>query len=90
MARMQDLAPNVLTLSHIRLYRRLQSNWQAHDAYCRACMALGTYTLVHSISFFIISFFVIELDAPGPSFCISILLVSLAFLLVNYEQIPIA
>lgn len=42
-------------LSHAaraRVFRDLQNNWQAHDAYARACLALGTYKLIHALAYY--------------------------------------
>ena len=35
-----------------RVFRDLQNNWQAHDAYARACLALGTYKLIHALAYY--------------------------------------
>merc|ERR1719221_742732 len=41
----------VIALKHVRMYRKLQANWQSYDAYARVCMALGTNQLLHAISY---------------------------------------
>lgn len=81
---MQELNPAV-ALKHIRVYRNLQSNWQAHDAYARACMALGTYTLVHAVSYYCIGLFAIELATPLPALGCSILLLSTAWMIIRLD-----
>ncbi|CAK0818742.1 unnamed protein product [Prorocentrum cordatum] len=46
-----DETSPVAKLHHVRLYRKLQANWQSYDAYSRVCMALGTNQLLHAISY---------------------------------------
>ena len=42
---------------HVRVFRDLQNNWQAHDAYARACLALGTYKLTHALAYYTVAWF---------------------------------
>eukprot|EP00418_Pyrodinium_bahamense_P012649 CAMPEP_0179110178 /NCGR_PEP_ID=MMETSP0796-20121207/51410_1 /TAXON_ID=73915 /ORGANISM="Pyrodinium bahamense, Strain pbaha01" /LENGTH=510 /DNA_ID=CAMNT_0020808309 /DNA_START=150 /DNA_END=1678 /DNA_ORIENTATION=+ len=84
LARLSDPNP-VSTLKHVRLYRDLQSNWQAHDAYARACLALGTYTLIHATAYYAIGLLVVEMHAPWPALGSSLLLPALAWLLIRLD-----
>lgn len=79
-----DLHP-VAALKHIRVYRELQANWQAHDAYARACMGLGTYTLLDAVAYYSIGLFVGENHHPWPAFgCVGVLL-TLAWMLIRLD-----
>lgn len=55
-----DDQPLVAALRHIVLYRELQEHWQAHDAYARVCMALGTYAFVQAAGYYLIGLFIVE------------------------------
>jgi len=44
-----DFASPVALLTHVRLFRQLQANWQSYDAYARVCMSLGTSQLLHAL-----------------------------------------
>lgn len=43
----QNLVPSAM-LDHIRLYRRVQLNWQAYDAYARVSLFVGANSLLYS------------------------------------------
>lgn len=79
-----DLNPTT-ALKHVRLYRDLQDNWQAHDAYARACLALGTYKLLHSLAYYTIGLLVIELRAPWAALGCALILPMLAWLLIRLD-----
>ena len=53
--RLQFLEQN-LELSHLKLFRMLQHNWQPFDFYCRVCMTLGTSTFLSGLGFYCLSF----------------------------------
>lgn len=78
---------SVAGLRHIQLYRDLQSNWQAHDAYARACLALGTYMLLHALAYYLIGLLVTELDAYESALGASILLPFLAWMIMRLDLI---
>eukprot|EP00927_Polykrikos_kofoidii_P018726 TRINITY_DN18713_c0_g1_i1.p1 TRINITY_DN18713_c0_g1~~TRINITY_DN18713_c0_g1_i1.p1 ORF type:complete len:978 (-),score=121.48 TRINITY_DN18713_c0_g1_i1:26-2887(-) len=42
----------VALLEHVKLFRKLQANWHAYDAYARVCMSLGTYHLLHGMTYY--------------------------------------
>eukprot|EP00927_Polykrikos_kofoidii_P067456 TRINITY_DN6294_c0_g1_i7.p1 TRINITY_DN6294_c0_g1~~TRINITY_DN6294_c0_g1_i7.p1 ORF type:complete len:1148 (+),score=189.53 TRINITY_DN6294_c0_g1_i7:67-3510(+) len=44
---LQDIMPTAM-LDHIRLYRRVQLNWQAYDAYARVSLFVGANSLLAS------------------------------------------
>ncbi|CAE8594512.1 unnamed protein product, partial [Polarella glacialis] len=72
-------------LKHVRLYRDLQNNWQAHDAYARACLALGTYKMIHALAYYTIGLLVIELRAPWAGLGCALVLPMLAWLLIRLD-----
>jgi len=70
---------------HVRLYRDLQANWQAHDAYARACLALGTYTIIHTLAYYLIGLFVDEMRSHVPAFACCVILPLLAWLVIRLD-----
>lgn len=78
-------ANNVRSLDHIRLYRDLQMNWQAYDAYARACLCIGSYTFLHAVAYYSIGLFVTELHAPWASCGACVSLPLLSWLLVRLD-----
>mmetsp|Transcript_43630 Transcript_43630/g.102901 ORF Transcript_43630/g.102901 Transcript_43630/m.102901 type:complete len:1021 (+) Transcript_43630:114-3176(+) len=75
----------VLSLRHVRLYRDLQSNWQAHDAYARVCLALGTYTLVHAFAYYTVGLLSIKLQSPIAAIGTAVALSAVAWFLTNLD-----
>lgn len=75
----------VLALEHVQVYRQLQANWQAHDAYARACLCIGTYTLLHALAYYLVGLLVVELTSPWPGFGCSLALPFMAWLLIRLD-----
>lgn len=72
-------------LRHIRLFRDLQSNWQAHDAYARVCMSLGTYALVHNIAYYLIGKCTFNLHCFAGAVGAAIICSTLGWLLLSID-----
>mmetsp|Transcript_31393 Transcript_31393/g.66667 ORF Transcript_31393/g.66667 Transcript_31393/m.66667 type:complete len:1130 (+) Transcript_31393:220-3609(+) len=75
----------VATLEHIRTYRHLQQQWQAHDAYARACLSIGTYAFLHAAGYYSIGLFVVELQAPWAGLACSLCFPALCWLLLRLD-----
>mmetsp|Transcript_43605 Transcript_43605/g.79452 ORF Transcript_43605/g.79452 Transcript_43605/m.79452 type:complete len:887 (+) Transcript_43605:84-2744(+) len=75
----------VLSLRHVRLYRDLQANWQAHDAYARVCLTLGTYTLVQAFAYYTVTFVSIRLNTALAGIGTAVALAALAWFLTNLD-----
>lgn len=73
------------TLKHTQLYRQLQANWQAYDAYARVCMAMGTNQLLHAMTYYCIGMLIAENHAPFPALCCIVIFTSCAWLLVRLD-----
>eukprot|EP00929_Paragymnodinium_shiwhaense_P033730 TRINITY_DN18467_c0_g1_i1.p1 TRINITY_DN18467_c0_g1~~TRINITY_DN18467_c0_g1_i1.p1 ORF type:complete len:1078 (-),score=243.48 TRINITY_DN18467_c0_g1_i1:101-3334(-) len=54
-------------LKHVQLYRELQANWQAFDAYSRVAMAMGTNQLLQALGYFSMCVLIAENHAPGAA-----------------------
>ncbi|CAK9035869.1 unnamed protein product [Durusdinium trenchii] len=70
---------------HVRVFRDLQNNWQAHDAYARACLALGTYKLTHALAYYTVGLLVLEMHAPWAGFVCVVVLPALTWLLMRLD-----
>lgn len=74
-----------VSLRHTQLYRQVQANWQAYDAYARVCMAMGTNQLLHAMGYFCIGMLISENRAPFPALCCIVIFTSCAWLLVRLD-----
>ncbi|CAE7715721.1 PRPF19, partial [Symbiodinium sp. CCMP2456] len=81
----QPNANAAVAAKHVRLYRDLQDNWQAHDAYARACLALGTYKLLHAVAYYTVGLLVLEMHAPWAGLACATVLPMLAWLLIKLD-----
>ena len=72
-------------LRHTRLFRELQGNWQAYDAYARVSMAMATNQFLHALGYYCLQMFVAENHAPWPGFCCVMMLSCCAWLLVRLD-----
>eukprot|EP00928_Gymnodinium_smaydae_P032734 TRINITY_DN23630_c0_g1_i1.p1 TRINITY_DN23630_c0_g1~~TRINITY_DN23630_c0_g1_i1.p1 ORF type:complete len:1018 (+),score=167.07 TRINITY_DN23630_c0_g1_i1:166-3219(+) len=72
-------------LKHVKLYRALQSNWQAHDAYARTCLALGTYSFVYAFAYYCIGLLVIEHANPQAAFACTLMLLTVVWLILRLD-----
>jgi len=74
-----------VALEHIKIYRELQANWQAHDAYARACLCIGTYTFLHAVAYYSIGLLIVELSSPWAGLCCVLMLPCLCWLLIRLD-----
>lgn len=72
-------------LRHIQLYRELQANWQAYDAYCRVCMALGTNQLLQSINAYCLGVLLSETSSGWAAACCMAVISSVSWLVVRLD-----
>lgn len=72
-------------LRHTQLYRQVQANWQAYDAYARVCMAMGTNQLLHAMGYYCIGMLISENRAPFPALCCIVIFTTCAWLLVRLD-----
>jgi len=73
------------TLSHVKLYRRMQANWQAYDAYARVSMALGTNQFLQQLGYTCLIGFVSENGSVLPGMCSVLIFSVCAALLVRLD-----
>lgn len=77
-------APAVLP-SHLKLFRKLQTNWQAYDAYARVCMTMGTNQLLQAVCYFCLGILIAENNSPAPAFACVIILCCAAWLIIRLD-----
>lgn len=82
---LQPGANEATAQKHVRVFRDLQNNWQAHDAYARACLALGTYKLIHALAYYTVGLLVLEDRAPWACLVCVVVLPALAWLLIRLD-----
>lgn len=75
----------VAMLQHVRLFRRLQANWQSYDAYARVCMAMGTNQLLHTYSYYCLGILVGPHHMPWPAFSCVIILTTCAWIIARLD-----
>ncbi|CAE7441653.1 unnamed protein product [Symbiodinium natans] len=73
------------TLSHVKLYRRMQANWQAYDAYARVSMAMGTNQFLQQLGYTCLIGFVSENGSVLPGMCSVLVFSVCAALLVRLD-----
>lgn len=72
-------------LQHIQLYRRVQLNWQAYDAYARVCLFLGASSLLYSCLYWSLGQFLQLARAPVPALGVGIIFASCQMLLCKLD-----
>ncbi len=72
-------------LKHVQLYRQLQANWQAYDAYSRVCMAMGTNQLLHALGYFVLGNLIGEDHAPWAALSCIVAFTMAAWLLARLD-----
>ncbi|CAJ1415724.1 unnamed protein product [Effrenium voratum] len=73
------------TLTHVKLYRRMQANWQAYDAYARVSMALGTNQFLQQLGYTCLIGFVSENNSVLPGMCSVAIFSTCSALLVRLD-----
>lgn len=71
--------------AHIQLYRQLQANWQAYDAYSRVCMAMGTNQLLQAMCHYCLGVLLQETNTGWAGFVCMVLLGDQAWLLTRLD-----
>jgi len=72
-------------LRHMQLYRQVQGNWQAYDAYARVCMSMGTNQLLAALGYYTISMLFAENDAWLPGVACFMVFSALTYLLCRLD-----
>ncbi|CAK0892200.1 unnamed protein product [Prorocentrum cordatum] len=72
-------------LEHFRIFRRLQANWQAYDAYTRVCMSAGVNQLIHAFIYSTLVILVTEASSPLPALCFALVLASCSWLVTRLD-----
>lgn len=70
---------------HVQLFRRVQVNWQAYDAYARVSMAMGTNQLLYAMSYYCVIMFVAENHASWPALCCTVVFAALGWLITRLD-----
>ena len=73
------------TLAHVRLYRKMQANWQAYDAYARVSMAMGTNQFLQQLGYTCLIGFISENKSILPGICSVVIFSVCAALLVRLD-----
>ncbi|CAE7238707.1 Dnah7, partial [Symbiodinium natans] len=73
------------SLKHIQLYRDLQANWQAYDAYSRVCMAMGTNQLLQSLNAYCLGVLLSETHSGWAAVCCMAVFSSVSWLIVRLD-----
>lgn len=60
-----ELSPAAM-LKHVTLFRELQANWQAYDAYARVCMTMGTSQFLQSLGYYCLMMLIDRNRQPWP------------------------
>eukprot|EP00927_Polykrikos_kofoidii_P078096 TRINITY_DN7496_c0_g2_i1.p1 TRINITY_DN7496_c0_g2~~TRINITY_DN7496_c0_g2_i1.p1 ORF type:complete len:982 (-),score=171.92 TRINITY_DN7496_c0_g2_i1:23-2968(-) len=75
----------IAALAHVKLYRQLQSNWQAYDAYARVSLGLGVNQLLLALGYYMIGLCVAENRMDALALCCSIVLAYTCWLLFRLD-----
>mmetsp|Transcript_31670 Transcript_31670/g.104967 ORF Transcript_31670/g.104967 Transcript_31670/m.104967 type:complete len:995 (-) Transcript_31670:42-3026(-) len=70
---------------HVKLYRQVQSNWQAYDAYSRVSMAMGCNQFLSAMSYYCLIMFVGENHVTWPALCCTLAFAGCAYLLARLD-----
>mmetsp|Transcript_4681 Transcript_4681/g.17644 ORF Transcript_4681/g.17644 Transcript_4681/m.17644 type:complete len:1088 (-) Transcript_4681:49-3312(-) len=74
-------------LEHIQLYRRVQLNWQAYDAYARVCLFIGASSLLYSCLYWCLGQF-LQMDGKegvAPAIGVAVIFASVQILLTRLD-----
>lgn len=72
-------------LEHIRIYRRLQLNWQAYDAYARVCLFAGINSLLYCCMYWSLGSFLKGQRAAIPAFAVALIFSSIQVVLTKLD-----
>lgn len=82
----EDSSTPVGLLKHVRLYRQLQANWQAYDAYARVSMSLGTNQLILHTAYYVLELMAFEKHGLEVAFAIVIVMGTAAWLVARLDM----
>lgn len=81
----RDRAAQTLKLEHVELFRHVQANWQAYDAYARVCMAMGASQLLLALSYYSIIMFVCENHCTWAALCCALVFAGSGWLILRLD-----
>eukprot|EP00927_Polykrikos_kofoidii_P078097 TRINITY_DN7496_c0_g3_i1.p1 TRINITY_DN7496_c0_g3~~TRINITY_DN7496_c0_g3_i1.p1 ORF type:complete len:1037 (-),score=176.94 TRINITY_DN7496_c0_g3_i1:40-3150(-) len=72
-------------LKHVKLYRQLQSNWQAYDAYARVSLAMGMNQFCLALGYYTVGLCVAENQTHVPAICCAVIFAHASWLLLRLD-----
>eukprot|EP00930_Biecheleria_cincta_P038364 TRINITY_DN26368_c0_g2_i1.p1 TRINITY_DN26368_c0_g2~~TRINITY_DN26368_c0_g2_i1.p1 ORF type:complete len:1032 (-),score=187.55 TRINITY_DN26368_c0_g2_i1:50-3145(-) len=72
-------------LKHVKLFRQLQENWQAYDAYARVSMAMGNNQLLQMLAYTCLMGFMAQNSSVVPGMACILVFTVCAFLLIRLD-----
>eukprot|EP00928_Gymnodinium_smaydae_P023263 TRINITY_DN19264_c1_g1_i3.p1 TRINITY_DN19264_c1_g1~~TRINITY_DN19264_c1_g1_i3.p1 ORF type:complete len:1069 (+),score=163.90 TRINITY_DN19264_c1_g1_i3:208-3414(+) len=72
-------------LNHIRLYRRVQLNWQAYDAYARVSLFVGANSMLYSCLYWSLGSFLISQHAFLPAIGVALIVATIQLMLSRLD-----
>lgn len=72
-------------LDHIRLYRRVQLNWQAYDAYARVSLFCGANSLLYSCLYWALGSFLGGQHAGVAAICVALVFATIQVMLTKLD-----
>jgi len=80
-----DIMSDAAMRQHVRLYRELQNNWQAYDAYTRVSMYMGANQLCHALAYYCLIVFLQENKVPVPGMACALIITWGTWLLTRLD-----
>lgn len=81
----QDSLMPTAMLAHIQLYRQVQLNWQAFDAYARVSLFCGAFSLLNSVLYWFLGELVQKQDSIVPAFGVSVIVGAVQIVLTRLD-----
>jgi len=72
-------------LKHVELFRKMQENWQAYDAYARVSMAMGTNQLLQMLAYTCLMGFMAQNSSVVPAMACVLVFTVCASLLIRLD-----
>eukprot|EP00927_Polykrikos_kofoidii_P003219 TRINITY_DN11281_c0_g2_i1.p1 TRINITY_DN11281_c0_g2~~TRINITY_DN11281_c0_g2_i1.p1 ORF type:complete len:1049 (+),score=158.07 TRINITY_DN11281_c0_g2_i1:92-3238(+) len=79
------LARSPATSEHMKIYRHLQKNWLAYDAYARVCIFVGANQLPQALSYYCIRMLIAQNGCAWPAVAGVIIFNSCAYLILRLD-----
>eukprot|EP00439_Symbiodinium_sp_Y106_P027541 s3789_g3.t1 len=83
--RTKDNVMPTAMLDHIRLYRRVQLNWQAYDAYARVSLFCGANSLLYSCLYWALGSFLGGQHAGVAAICVALVFATIQVMLTKLD-----